>query len=310
MLVRALVLLLPPLLGFLAGATRLFGRPDLAVTHLNRYAMYFAFPALVFAGLADAHFALPTGPAFWLVVPAALAVVLSGLGALGRGPARGSLALVASFGNVAYLGLPVVAQVLGTQALGTASLAVAIHITLSMSLGPWLLMRWGRAAGARRAEAPLRTLLGQPLLWAPVLGLAARSLPASLRTSTVEVVGPVGASAAPVALFLLGLYLHTHRRSLWRMDRSSWLHVATKLLAVPGVTLALTALGGRLGWLTPLEAQVLLLLAAMPAAITTFAIAQELEIGVARVTQTIVASSLLCVVTVPAFFWLGRLVLG
>ncbi len=305
MLTRALVLLLPSLLGFLAGALRLFEQPQAAIGHLNRYALYFAFPALVFAGLADASFALPAGPFFWLVVPGTLAFVLFGIGALGHGPMRGSLALVASFGNVAYLGLPVVEQTLGRRSLGTASLAVAIHVTLSMALGPWLLVRWGRAAASRAGKAPLYMLLGQPLLWAPAVGLIVRTLPSALRDVAVAVVQPIGSSAAPVALFLLGLYLHMHWRTLRQVNRSTWVHVATKLFAVPGVTLALCIFGHRFGWVTEHQAQVLLLLAAMPTAITTFAIAQEMKVGVARVTQTIVASSLLCVGTVPFLFWLG-----
>jgi len=308
-LTRALVLLAPPLLGWFAGALRLFDRPQRAVAHLNRYALYFAFPALVLAGLADASFGLPRGVFFWALVPAALALVLLGIGWLGSGPARGPLALVASFGNVAYLGLPVVEQTLGPHALGTASLAVAIHVTLSMLLGPWLLVRWGTLHERRSSRPGRRALLRQPLLWAPVVGLGARLLPEGARVLVVAVAQPIGASAAPIALFLLGLYLHTHRRALRQVDSVTVLLVATKLLVVPGVTFALGLLGYQLGWLTSVEAQVLLLLAAMPAAITTFAIAQELETGVARVTQAIVASSLLCIGTVPLAFWLGSVAL-
>ena len=308
MLTRALVLLTPALLGALAGGLRLFERPDAAVGHLNRYALYVAFPALVFVGLADASFALPAGGYFYLVVPAALGLSLTLVRLVGRGPERGSLALVASFGNVAYLGLPLVEQTFGASALGVASLAVAVHVTLAMLLGPWLLLRWGRApGGARRGTG---ALLRQPLLWAPFAGLLARRLPDHAAAGLLAVLRPIGASAAPVALFLLGLYLHTHAAGLRKIERATVAHVATKLLLLPAVTLALCGLGRGFGWLRPLDAQVLVLLSAMPAAITTFAIAQELGVGVARVTQTVVASSFASLAPVPLVLWFAAACLG
>ena len=289
MTLRALILLTPVLLGALAGRAGLFAKPDMAIRHLNRYALYFGFPALVLVGILDAGFELPTQWQFWTLVPSVLCVALVIIRALG-GREAGTMALVASFGNVAYLGLPVVEQAFGAQQLGVASLIVAMHVTLSMIFGPLLLLRWSGEAGA----FAWRKVLAQPLLWAPLIGLLGRSAPDAVREGIAAVLSPIGSSAAPVALFLLGLYLWTNRRALARVRAATLAHAAIRIVLIPGLTgVGAIALG------VP-HARVFVVLACMPAAITTFAIAEDLGVGKTRIAQTIVLTSLLAVLTIPA----------
>lgn len=288
MALRALILIAPVLLGALSGRAGLFANPDAAIRILNRYALYFGFPALVVVGILDAGFELPTQWQFWVLVPAVLLIALGIIRAFGRTEA-GTMALVASFGNVAYLGLPVVEQTFGAQVLGVASLIVAMHVTLSMVFGPLLLLRWGGGEGA----LVWRKVVGQPLLWAPLIGLLGRMAPDEVRTGALAVLQPIGSSAAPVALFLLGLYLFTNRRELTRVRGATIAHAAIRVLLIPGLTLvgaiALGVVHGR----------VFVVLAAMPAAITTFAIAEDLGLGKTRIAQTIVLTSVLAAATIP-----------
>lgn len=291
-------LILPLLLGALAERRRLFAEPDRAIAHLNVYALYVAFPALVYVGIADARFALPTHLGFYALVPTALLITL-GLTRFVARDSAGTVALVVTFGNVAYLGLPLVQRLLGDEVVGIASLAVAIHVSLSMLLGPWLLLRWSGSSGS----APVSAVLRQPLTYAPFLGLAARALPSELVGGTVALLEPLGASAAPVAMFLLGLYLHRHRDAL-RLDAVVLRHVSLKLGVLPVITFGL-ALGLReLDLLGAMEARVLVLLAAMPAAISTFAIAERFAVGERRVCQAVVATSWISALTIPLAAWL------
>ncbi|HJL17535.1 MAG TPA: AEC family transporter [Sandaracinaceae bacterium LLY-WYZ-13_1] len=297
----AAALVAPVFLGVGAGLARLFADPDAAVDHLNRYALYFAFPALVFHGLVAADYTLPDEPGFWLLVPAALAVTALA-GRLGAPRQAGTLAQMVAFGNVAYLGLPVVERVLGEASLPAASLAVAVHVTLALSVGPVLLLRWSDAGGSVRAT--VSRAARQPLLWAPIVGLAARLLPRDVRAVLDALADPIGRSAAPVALFLLGLYLHHHRSRMRHLGGADALHVAMKLLVLPAVTFAGAWALHRVGWLHVPEAQILCLLSAMPAAITTFAIAQQLGVGAAQTSRAIVATTLAAAATVPLTAWL------
>jgi predicted permease len=91
-----------------------------------------------------------------------------------------------------------------------------------------------------------------------------------------------------------------------RLGAADALHVAVKLLGLPAVTFAGAWLFHRVQWLDVREAQVLCLLSTMPAAITTFAIAQQLGVGTARTSRAIVATTLASVAAIPAAAWLVR----
>lgn len=293
-------LAVPALLGALAGAARLLD--ERAIEPLNRFALYFAFPALVAEGLLSSELAVPRSPGFWLVVPAALfACVLVARLALPR--EAPTLALILAFGNVAYLGLPLVERALGASAVPVASLAVAVHVLLGLTVGPALLLRW---SGSDRAlSSVVSRVARQPLVWAPAAGLLARLLPEGAREPLSTVLAPLSRSAAPVALFLLGLYLHANRGRLRALGRGDVAHVAFKQLLLPGVTLAL-AIGARsLDAITAPEARVLFLLSAMPAAITTFAIAHEHGVGAERTSRAIVTTTLLSAITIPLSLWIA-----
>jgi malonate transporter and related proteins len=303
----ALALVAQVLLGVLAGGLRLFPEPEAAIDHLNRYALYIAFPALVCAGLLSSELALPTTPGFWLSVPLVLAVTaLAARAALPR--QAPTIALILAFGNVAYLGLPVVEQVLGREALPIASLSVAVHVLLALSIGPALLLRWGGS------DRPLRAVLGrvarQPLLWAPLVGLAARPLPAQALEAMDAVLTPLGRSAAPVALFLLGLYLYVNRARMRQVDGGDVAHVMFKVVLMPALTFGLVWALAQAGWLGSLEARVLAILSAMPAAITTFAIARDLDVGAERASRAVVSTTLASALTIPLTVWASLRWLG
>lgn len=316
-LARLLRLATPGVLGALAGALGLFPNPRLAIDVLNRYALSIGFPALVAYGLVDARLALPTQWAFYLLWPLTLGLVLTGVALLLR-QARGTVALVCAFGNVAYLGLPLVIAAQGDAISGAASLAVTVHVVFAVTAGPALLERWtareldaepgdDRAASrpTQGASSPRRgiwgTLWRMPLFWAPWAGLACRALPDAARAEVAVGLKPLAASAAPVAIFLLGLHLVFERKRLTHVDRSLVAHVVVRLLVLPA-TAALLAWGAwRAGWLSAPLARLHVTLASMPAAIATFSMAHQLGAGAQRVAGVIAWTTLLAALSIPAW---------
>lgn len=296
---RIAPLALPVLLGFLAARLRLVRDVPGAIGGLNGFALYFAFPALITGGLLSGEFVVPREVGFWLIVPIVqgLTIGAAWLWARSIGPREhaGTLAICGLWGNVAYLGLPYAIALFGTEASGLAALVVAIHVAGSMALGPFLLARWSGAT----APVGWGKLLGQPLLWAPVVGLVARLFPPGVREPFETLITPLGRGAAPAALFMLGLYLFQNRSALRPGVPGVAPHVAARLLAVPGLTAAIAAAFVAGGWMDPAHAGVIVVLAGMPAAITTFSFAQEFGIGQERVAATIVQSTVLCLLTLP-----------
>ena len=79
-----------------------------------------------------------------------------------------------------------------------------------------------------------------------------------------------------------------------------------KLVLMPALTFGLAVGAATMGWLTLLQAQVLCLLSTMPAAITTFAIAQELSTGREQTARAIVLTTTVGAVTIPFAAWVAR----
>jgi malonate transporter and related proteins len=294
------LLCVPVLLGLLAARLRLIPETPDARAALNTFALYFGFPALVLSSLLDARFELPGAVAFWLAIPVAqgllVAALYVGARVLGLAAQAGTAALVALFGNVAFLGLPFVIEVLGEASRGLAALAVSIHVALAVAIGPIVLRRW---SGAEGAGAPRGSVLRQPLLWAPIVGLAGRAFPEPARALLEAVATPTGATAAPVALFVLGLYLYAERRTLLDAERGTAFHVWVRIGLAPVCTGVVVIVFSRAGWITHDQGAVFLILAGMPAAVTTFSMAHDAHVGTRRVAATIVRSSVVSLVTLP-----------
>jgi len=288
-----LALAVPVLLGLLSGMLGLFPRPEAALTALNRYALYIAFPALIASGLTAGAFELPTQPWFWGLLPLGMLLTVVPYAFTRHG---GTLALTSLFGNVAYVGLPLCVAVLGDAALGTISLAVSTFVVVSLLIGPVLLVRWSPGA---RGRSVWGTVLRQPLLWAPAVGLGLRLLPEPVPSTFHELALPIGHSAGPVALFLLGLYIWTHRRGVVGEPVALSLHLLGKLVWFPAVITALVLGALALGWQDTTAARAMVLLACTPTAIATFSLAEELGLGQQRVAQTIVATTAVAAGTLP-----------
>ncbi|MBV1857068.1 MAG: hypothetical protein KUG77_01560, partial [Nannocystaceae bacterium] len=253
--VRLLHLATPAFVGAACGALRLFPDPRAAVAVLNRYALYIGFPALVARGLLLPSAFIPDQPAFWLLWPVALTLLLFGV-PRARDSAVG---LGMTFGNVAYLGLPYVLSVMGEAMAGPAALAVAVHVTGAVTVGPVLLARASGTSGGAFAVA--RRIARQPLFWAPVIGLWMRAGTVGLRTAAADVLQPFAASAAVVALFLLGLHVFTERARVRSIGAMVFGLVAARMLLAPALVLGLAWAAVRFGWLSGELARVHVLLA-------------------------------------------------
>jgi predicted permease len=163
------------------------------------------------------------------------------------------------------------------------------------------LARWGSEIAR---PIPWSRLVLQPLVVAPLVGLALRWLPSPVFAVLDLVLAPVGASAPPVALAVLGMYLFTERRRVLGIDAADGVPIFAKLVVVPAATLAW-------GWALGIGGDRLVtwvVLAAVPAGITTFSLARDLGVAEDRVARAILTTSALAVVTMPGWAMLARAV--
>lgn len=309
MLSAAAPLLVAVLAGVLFGALKLFAAPDPAIVALNRWCLYLAFPALIFANVYAADLELALAPGFLLATVLPSLILLAALALTTRAldpDLRAALGFGSILGNIAYLGIPLAAALIGPEVVGLASVAAALHIVVSVPLGSFVLLRWGLREGDGERRGALAEVVRQPLVWAPILAVLARLLPAALVEPALPVLTWIGAAASPVALFMIGLYMHTHRGRLFALRWSDAGLLAAKLLVLPAIAFACAALGLWRGWLGLDAAKVVVVQAAMPTAITTFALAEEYGVGREPLVRGIVGSTALFMLS----FWLLAPVLG
>jgi malonate transporter and related proteins len=291
--------------GALAGRFERFG--ERTATVLNDLVYWVALPALIFTSVAGAD--LSAGVP-WSALVGSVAVVLVAY-ALGWAAARlvraptleaHAVGLVAGWGNVGYLGIPLTVAVLGPATAFAASLTSTLHTALAISVFLVAVTVCGRGRGEEGAVAlPLllaRRVLGNPV----VLGIAAGVAVALLRlplprpvATTIEMLGDL---AAPGGLFALGILLRGAVGAL-RGSRSSWVPIGAavlvKLVVMPALALAAVAL---LAVPAPWAA-VLVVMAALPDAATVFVLTAQYRTWYRESTAVVVLTTVLSLVTLP-----------
>jgi predicted permease len=275
------------------GARRLRLLAPATIEGLNGFVYWFALPALLFVKVAET----PILEVFdWRLLAAyhagglsvfALAMLAGRLFWGERLAVLGVQGLAAAFGNVGYMGLPLLFAAFGREATLPAVLVVVSDILVTVS----------RAGRARSGLAVLRTIVAgivrNPLLLATAAGallsIAGPVLPAPLR-AFAEL---LGAAALPCALFALGASLVGGVVSRG-LDEVALL-VGLKLVIHP---LAVFLAATRVFALDPLATRVVMLEASLPAAATVFVLAQRYGVYVDRASSAVFLSTLMSVVTV------------
>jgi malonate transporter len=139
-----------------------------------------------------------------------------------------------------------------------------------------------------------RALFGNPLVVAPLLGLALRGAGIPLPAPVETFLNLLGAAAAPCALFALGLFL-VGTRLRANLPEIGWITLL-KLVVQPALTWVLAV---KLLHLEPFWADSAVLLAALPTAALVFTLAQQYDIYVERASSAILVTTALSVLTVP-----------
>lgn len=207
----------------------------------------------------------------------------------------GAAILAASFGNITYLGLPVL-----TAALGEWSASIVIQYDLFaatpllFTLGILLAAHFGQKESGIQ---PLRQLGRIPALWAALLAvllnLAAVPMPHVLE----PVLRQLGNGVVPLMLLAIGLSLE------WRgLQRKAWV----PLLMVIAVQLVLMPL--FVWWIAGFftfeyEQQLALVLeAAMPSMVLGLVFCERFKLDTAFYAAAVTLSTLLSILTLPYWF--------
>jgi malonate transporter len=287
--------------------------PDSAIPGLNAFVLYFALPCMLFRfGMNTPIFEL-LNPALLLVyLLCALLMVFAAIAfTLGervhlKDSAFG--ALVASFPNTGFMGVPLLAALLGPAAVGPVICSMLADLFVTSSLCIALAQAHEASGhGSRVALArALRGALSNPLPWAIALG-ALFSVAGFRLVGPADVVVRMFADAAtPVALFTIGTVLwragqHAHRRT----PLADYLPVALFKLALhPLLVFALAAAARAAGApLSGLQVTTLTLAAALPSASNVTLLAERYGADNGRIARIVMSSTALAFVSFSALAW-------
>jgi len=219
---------------------------------------------------------------------------------LGKGLARESRAailLAGCFGNVLFMGYPVLAFLYGPMGGSYAAFADVLASTpLVWTLGVWIATRLGRPGGQGAGLA--RTVLRLPPIWGFVLGFAVNFAGIDA-APLIQAAKFMGQATIPLMLFTLGLSIP------WVDLRPSppvLAAVGVKLIVAPVLVLGLVRL--VFGELQAAQTAALLEVA-MPTMLMAVSLADRFQLDVRAAALTVSWSSLGFLATLP--IWISAL---
>ncbi|WP_340110652.1 AEC family transporter [Maribellus mangrovi] len=271
---------------------------------LNKYALYIGFPALVVASLM--HLKIGEQSYTQLIILNSVYIVVCMLfaypvGKLFRFPkkTRRTLFLILPFGNIAYLGIPVLQNALGDAILPVAAIISAVFVFWLLTLALVLVEISGEE------QLHLKTLslnlLKNPLLLSVFAGMILVVFRIQLPVFIADTIQFFSDSVTAVVLFSLGIFLGMQKIGRLKKWYTVFGFVVATMIILPFFYfLALKT--------TNLDAEFLkasVIDAAMPLGLTPYAISLQYKLDTKLAARIVVLGTLLSVVILP--LWIAFL---
>ncbi len=269
---------------------------------LNEFALKIGLPVLIFTALVGTKFSFTEEAPLIiansaLIIASFILVFLIGKIFRIKKQTLKTLFICFAFGNVAYLGIPVLIQVSGEEILPTASLIVAIYLFWIFTIGIGYLDYSIKEKTEDIIKDIIKGLIKNPLLIAVVLGLVVGSLNITMPTILTKSLDMISASVTPTVLIVIGLFIGSSKIGKLSEWSPVLLFSAITLMALP----AIFYFGLKLLGISPAQFSSSIIQAAMPLAITPFALADKYKLNKTFIARSVVLSTILAAVSLP--FW-------
>ncbi len=300
------------LCGYVAARVRML--PFEAISGLNSFVLYFALPCMLFrfgARTPIAHLLDPAALAVYLACALVLValVVWASLSPRLRWNDAAFGALVATFPNTGFMGVPLLVALLGPRAAGPAILTITIDliVTSSLCIGLSRLDAADEHGAAQAARKALKGMLLNPMAWSIALGATASALQMQPVRPVMQTLGLLADAAAPVALFTIGAVLARSQYVAAMEDHGSMPPadylpiVLVKLVIHPLLVLGAGRLAIAAG--LPLDRftlEVMVLVAALPSASNVSVLAERFGADTGRIARIILLTTALAFLTFSA----------
>ncbi len=299
-LLIAIKTVLPLFLIIFAGAlfSRIKSDTKNWVEILNKYALYIGFPALVVASLMHLEIGEQSYTnlilinsayiVFCFLLPFPIAKIFRLSNKMRR-----SLFLILPFGNIAYLGMPVLQNTFGDQILPVAAIISAVYVFWLLTLGIVLIEIFGEEKF--EPQKLLLSLVKNPLLISVFVGLAIVVFKIEVPTVLSKTIQLFANSVTAVVLFSLGIFLGFHKTG----SKKEWSNV---LLWIGVTMFFLPLLFFEVLHFFQVESQLLkssVIDAAMPLGLTPYALSIQYKLKTTLLARIVVLGTLLSLIIIP-----------
>lgn len=285
---------------FIGSILRLFKVADNSwVTILNRYGLYVAFPALIIHSLSNASGG--SMPDFTIII-LNFGLILSIIGIIllvgkifkTEKSLLNTYVITAFFGNIGYLGFPVISSLIGGSET-VISIHIAIYNIILFTAGLAILEH--SKSDTHCKGLILKKIITNPLLISVIIGLAIFAFKIQIPAIFNKSIDMIYRSASPVVLFALGIFL-IRKIDLKHELKHALPLVFIRIILVPAIFI--------LAWIIfkPGDLfKISILEASMPMAITPFALSEKYPLQKEIISTGILLTTVLSPLSI-ALIWL------
>lgn len=273
---------------------------------LNQFALKIGLPALIFTTLIEVKFSFQSQASLIMVNSAFLTIGLLCAIVIGRvlkmkKRTYSTFFLCFMFGNFAYLGIPVLTQVSGESILPTIGIIIAVYLFWLFAFVISYLNYQNNKNKKYIFQKIIKNLIKNPLFMSVILGLIFSRFNLPTPDILLQSLDIVSNSVTPIVLVVIGLFIGSSKVGEISEWKGVFLFSLSTLIFLPAglyFGLELFGLSQKLFSSSIIEA-------AMPLAITPFALADEYKLDKNFIARSIIMSTTFSVITIP--FWISIL---
>lgn len=265
---------------------------------INKLVLYVLLPALIFkviytSDLEGVLYQIPLAAAAGIAGCLSVAWLVFRWMPLDR-KSKGALILACAFGNVTYLGLPVLQGIFPAHSSDIAKVAILCEVTvapLNLIVGSLLAMRFSEQQGVNLRQS-LKQVIQLPPLWTLAAALLCKQLEVPVPEFILHGAAVLGSAVSGLMILSLGMAL--------RFDRLEYLG---PMLSVSGIKLLVSPLivfaAARLLAMHVPYFEAVTLEGAMPSQLLTIVIADRFNLDSKLLARAIAINTVLAFVTIP-----------
>ncbi|WP_185817507.1 AEC family transporter [Shewanella atlantica] len=276
---------------------------------LNQYVYYIAFPAIMLFALAQTpieeilQWGFIAGYSLAMLLTYLLVAVTSLLINKNRSDIAAVRALNTTFGNTAFIGIPLLLMMFPGQQ--SAFAAAAIASLLSVVVFAIVLVTLELYQGEKQQSALLtitQSLQQNPIVIGSSIGVILSALQIQMFDALSMMIKQIGMSSSPCALFAIGMVLskargtnqHGHTNKINQLIELSWINLC-KLIIQPLLAYILLSAFSIEGDYLSMG----VILASLPTAASVYLLAQRYQVKAQISALAIMLGTLLSILTLP-----------